>query len=59
MQKQRGNQSTAETKVPSFSYLIDHVVLFEYQGMQHLMVAFENKSVQIFDFESGMSLFEF
>lgn len=46
-------------KMPSFSYLIEHMKLFEYQGVTHLMVAFENKSVQVFDFESGLSIFEF
>jgi hypothetical protein len=33
--------------------------MFEYQGMQHLICAFENKSVQVFDLGTGYSLFEF
>ena len=35
------------------------MAMFEYKGAVHLMVAYENKSVQILDFETGVSLFEF
>ena len=35
------------------------MILFEYQGALHLMVSFDNKSVQVIDFEKGESLFEF
>lgn len=58
MQKQYGEGQQA-VKMPSFSYLIEHIQLFEFQGVNHLMVAFENKSVQVFDFDSGLSVFEF
>lgn len=44
MQKQRG-EDEAPDKIPTFSYLIDHLVLFEFKGTLHLLVAFENKSV--------------
>lgn len=35
------------------------MLLFEHQGVWHLMAVFENHSVQVFDFETGMSMFEF
>jgi hypothetical protein len=35
------------------------MVMFEYKGSVHLMVSFENKSVQIFDYSNGHSVFEF
>jgi hypothetical protein len=35
------------------------MAMFEYKGAVHLMVAYENKSVQIFDYLSGHSIFEF
>ena len=58
MQKQKGEDG-APDKIPTFSYLIDHLVLFEFKGQMHLLVAFENKSVQVFEFESGQSIYEF
>ena len=33
--------------------------MFEYMGVWHLLVSDEDQSIQIFDFESGMSIFEF
>ena len=61
MKKQQtaGSSPTGNQKMPNFSYLIEHMILFEYQGTQHLMVSFENKSVQIIDFEKGESQIEF
>jgi hypothetical protein len=49
----------ALAKLPNFSYLIESMAMFEYKGAVHLMVAYENKSVQIFDYSSGHSIFEF
>ena len=45
--------------MPNFSYLIESITMFEYMGQLHLMAAFENKSVQIFEVASGHSIFEF
>jgi len=45
--------------MPNFSFLIEHMILFEYQGQKHLMISFENKSVQVFDFDTGYSIFQF
>ena len=39
--------------MPKFIYLIDHVVMFEYKDIKHLIVAFENKSVQILELDSS------
>ena len=61
MKKQQTAGSSPQNyqKMPNFSYLIEHMILFEYQGALHLMVSFDNKSVQVIDFEKGESLFEF
>lgn len=53
------DQDLNAQKLPNFSYLIEHMILFDYQGTKHLLLSFENKSVQIIDFETGLSIFEF
>ena len=35
------------------------MVLFEYLGQLHVMIAFESKSVQIFEYKTGHSVHEF
>jgi hypothetical protein len=37
-------------QVPNFSYLIEIIEMFRYKGVLHVVVAYENKSVQVFDF---------
>lgn len=59
MKKNLANAETDAQKLPNFSYLIEHMILFDYQGALHLMLSFENKSVQIIDFQTGLSIFEF
>jgi hypothetical protein len=47
------------SNVKNQNHLIEKMLLFEHQGVWHLMAVFENHSVQVFDFETGMSMFEF
>lgn len=48
--KKNSTDDMSQVNMPTFSYLIEHMLLFDHSGCQHLIVAFENKSVQIFDF---------
>lgn len=57
--KKNSLDDQAVANIPTFSYLIENLLLFEHLGNYHLVAAFENKSVQIFDFQSGLSLHEF
>jgi hypothetical protein len=45
--------------VPSFSYLITDMLLFENSGTMLLIAANEHGEVQLFDFETGMFLYKF
>ena len=45
--------------MPSFSYLIENMIMFEFGDMMHLLVSFENKSVQLFDLATGSFVHEF
>lgn len=45
--------------MPNFSYLIENIIMFDFLGVQHLLVSFENKSVQIIEVKSGNSIHEF
>jgi len=43
-------EEVSPASIPTFSYLIEHLLLFGPVGAQLLIVAFENKSIQVFDF---------
>ena len=60
MQKKEGlADDAAVAKLPNFSYMIENMVMFQFKGIVHLLVSFENKSVQIFEYETGHSIYEF
>lgn len=48
-----------QKNVPNLSYLIEHLIMFQHRGTWHLLVIFDNKSVQAFDYATGTSIFEF
>jgi hypothetical protein len=60
--KLRMIRSDADQKmnIPKFIYLVELVELFEFRGEMHLMIAFENKSVQIIELKrnQGTCCFE-
>ena len=47
--KQNGTQA----KVPVLTYLIENLLLFEFQGTPLLLIAFENHSVKMFEADTG------
>ena len=62
MKENKKNDSDEEEKhliMPSFSYLIEIIQIFSVNGVRYVLAAFENKSVQIFDFLTGLSIYEF
>lgn len=59
LKKEGIDSETALLKLPNFSYMIENMVMFTYKDTVLLMISFENKSVQIFEYESGESIFEF
>lgn len=46
-------------KIPSVTYLIDELVMFQFQGIKMLLIAFENQSVQVFESDNGHFTYEF
>ena len=53
IKEHRNDESDGEQphyQVPNFSYLIEIIVMFRYNGVLHVIAAYENKSVQVFDF---------
>jgi len=52
MKIQQARGLITHNQLPKFIYLIEHIVMFEYGETQHLIIAFENKSVQIFEIDS-------
>ena len=46
-------------KVPSVTYLIESLMMFDFQGTQMLLVTFENHSVQMFESSNGHFAHEF
>ena len=48
-----------EVKLPSFSYLIDHMVMFDFHKSLMLLVSYENGDCQLFDLESGIFQYQF
>jgi hypothetical protein len=53
MRVQRARGLISHFQVPKFIYRIEHIVAFEYGGMQHVILGFENKSVQICELVNG------
>ena len=49
----------ASMKIPSFSYLLVDMLLFEYRDTLFIITTNEHGDVQMFDFETGMFQFEF
>ena len=47
------------TKVPSITYQIDNMQIFTFQGTRMLLIAFENKTVQVFEASNGHYAHEF
>jgi hypothetical protein len=57
--RQMRKQGCVQKNMPIFSYLIEHLIMFQHRGTWHLLVIFDNKSVQAFDYATGTSIFEF
>ena len=58
--RQQNDVTEEEThKLPNLSYGIEHLQMFEYSGVTYFVVAFQNKSVQVFDLNTNESFFEF
>ena len=51
--------AAASAKVPSVTYLIEEMVMFRFQDNYLLLIAFENKSVQLFECKNGHFIHEF
>ena len=41
-------------KLPSFSYLIENMLMFQFQKNLLLLVVYENEETILFDFDSGI-----
>ena len=54
--KQQGGKPA---KIPAVTYLIDNMVMFAFQGVTMLLIAFENKTVQMYDSSNGHFLHDF
>ena len=46
-------------KIPSVTYLIENLQMFSFQGTKMLLIAFENKTVQVFEAQNGHFAHEF
>ena len=42
-----------KVKVPAVTFLINNLIMFTYQGVQFLIVSFENARVKLFDASTG------
>jgi hypothetical protein len=40
-------------KVPAVTFLINNLIMFTYQGVQFIIVSFENAKVKLFDAATG------
>jgi hypothetical protein len=52
-------QGGKPAKIPAVTYLIDNMVMFTFQGVTMLLIAFENKTVQMYDSSNGHFLHDF
>lgn len=55
--KQTGNQGKAQ--IPTVTYLIDNLLMFNFQGVNLFLICFENQSVQVFESRNGHFIYEF
>ena len=46
-------------KIPSFEHAIEQLLTLNFNDIPHIMIFFENKSVQLYEFETGKFAMEF
>ena len=52
-------QGGRSAKIPTVTYLIDNMLMFQFQGTPMLLVAFENQQVNVFESSNGHYVDEF
>jgi len=59
VKRQKEKDGDEQVKVPSFEYDIEDMILFEFVGVTHMMIFYSNKSIQLFEYETGTFVYEF
>jgi len=59
VKRQKEKDDDAQVKVPSFEYDIEDLIVFEFAGVSHMMIFYSNKSIQLFEYDTGTYVYEF
>ena len=57
--KKQEQKGAGDVKVPSFEYDIEGLINFEFQGVSHMMIYYSNRTVQLYEWETGLFVYEF